>query len=115
MQCDHTCTECGAQERGNWFDDIAKKLAEQKRCHSCDFWLGHVRDAAKPEVARIDGTHYRIGKENANPDGFRGFAGQRFKIKFSDGREVETTNLWCQGAIPERFRNRLPDNAQFER
>jgi len=36
------------------------------------------------------------------------------KIKFNDGREVYTTNLWCQGEIdcPEA-RAILQDNAVF--
>lgn len=113
MKCDHTCAECGAREQGSWFDDIAKKLAERKLCHGCDHWTSLAKIAARADVARIEGTHYMIDKENADPRAFRGFAGQRFKIKFADGREVETTNLWCQGSIPDHFRDRLPDNANF--
>jgi hypothetical protein len=28
-----------------------------------------------------------------------------------DGRSIKTNNLWFGGVIPERFRDRLPDNA----
>ena len=34
-------------------------------------------------------------------------------IRFTDGREVITHNLWHQGTIPKHFRARLPDNAVF--
>jgi hypothetical protein len=113
MQCDHVCAECGAHEQGNWHDEHAKKLQTRGLCYSCEYWHVHIADASAGNVVRVDGRHYRIGEE-VNRGGFRGFDGQRFKIKFTDGREVVTTNLWCQGAIPHRYRDRLPDNAQFE-
>jgi hypothetical protein len=48
----------------------------------------------------------------------RGFGGHEFHIRFTDGREeaeVETSNLWCQGNIPEHFSKLLPNNAEFVR
>lgn len=111
MKCDHTCKECGGQEQGSWFDDVAEQLVERQLCHSCDFWHEKIGIKDRPEVARIEGTHYYIGGESER--GFRGFSGHRFRIRFNDGREVESTNLWCQGKIPERFAERLPNNAVF--
>jgi hypothetical protein len=75
-------------------------------------WREYVFKADEPFVARIDGQHYVICDESPDVQ-LRGFGGDPFEIKFHDGRVVKTTNLWCQGAIPERFRDRLPDNAVF--
>ena len=36
-----------------------------------------------------------------------------FWIRFKDGHTITTNNLWCHGTIPEDFRNKLPDNAEF--
>lgn len=79
-----------------------------------DFWLDKLEIKDDQKTARIDGVHYRVGPENA-PYGewFRGFSGRKFIIKFHDGRKVVTTNLWCQGHIPMKMREQLPDNAEF--
>lgn len=55
------------------------------------------------------GCHYWIGDENV--ECCRGFGGDKFVIRFKDGKEVTTTNLWYQGAIPKHFQKILPDNA----
>ena len=93
------------------FSEVGKYLIRQKLCFSCDFWAGKIKDVNNPKSVRIDKWHYFIGDESKG--GFRGFDGKRFKIRFNNGKEVETTNLWCQGEIPKRFRERLLDNAIF--
>jgi hypothetical protein len=113
MQCNHTCTECGKQETGSWIGSCGKRLKELGYCFHCDFWLGYTRQRDNFRVARIDGVHYYVGKEENCDKRWKGFGGRRFKIRFHDGREVETDNLWCQGGIPAEFKDRLPDNAIF--
>ncbi len=66
-------------------------------------------DEAKRVI--VDGQHYRLGSAHSGP--FRGFGGRKFTIVFHDGRVIETNCLWCNGAIPEEFREWLPDNAIF--
>ncbi len=79
-----------------------------------DFWKSKVEIKDNPNVARINGVHYFIGDENEKgTNSFRGFDGKKFKIKFNDGREVETTNLWYNGKIPKEYEKDLPDNAIF--
>ena len=43
----------------------------------------------------------------------RGFSGRKHVIKFFDGREIVSTNLWYNGEIPESHRELLPNNAEF--
>jgi hypothetical protein len=110
---DHECVECGKREKGHWMKNLAEDLRDHQICFNCHFWWEKVDYADKPWVARIDGTHYIIGREPASPDEFQGFGGAEFRIRFHDGREVTSHNLWCQGDIPPHFRNRLLDNAEF--
>ena len=106
------CKECGAPIL-SWLWDDADVMLELRLCFTCKFWYEKIPLADDSKVVRIHHTHYWIGEE-ANKGVFRGFGGQKFVIKFNDGRnEVTTTNLWCQGEIPERFWDRLPDNAEF--
>lgn len=112
----HVCIECGATEDvSRWMRSCGERLTERQLCFSCDHWTsledrGNGPD--KDRVVRFEGVHYIIGPEvGAGPTWMRGLGGARILIRFHDGREVVTTNLWCQGNIPERFRSRLPDNA----
>mgnify|MGYP003344652921 CR=1 FL=1 len=34
-------------------------------------------------------------------------------IKMNDGKEFTTNNLWYQGVIPDYFKSKIPDNAEF--
>lgn len=80
------------------------------------FWRERLeKDKELPEhtVCIIDGTHYIIGPED-DDSYFRGFGGAKFQIEFFDGTKVITTNLWCQGEPPLKWKNKFPDNARFE-
>ena len=81
-----------------------------------EFWQQKLLDDAREpdRVAIIDGTHYYIDDEDSEETYFRGFAGAHFTIRFHDGRVIETTNLWCQGDIPDEFRDLFPNNADFD-
>lgn len=102
------CVICGKEIEKSMFTN--KPLCSSE-CFQIDFWNDNVEAKDKPRIARIKGEQYYIGKENQN--GFRGFCGRKFCIRFLDGREVVTTNLWYNGVIPEDFKERLSDNAEF--
>jgi hypothetical protein len=102
--------------------NILDKMAEKSEFNAL-FWAVKVEwlnngdiNSNGEKVVRINGEHYVIGSENA-PGSFRGFGGRKFVIKFIDGNHkdkiVTTTNLWCQGDIPEELRHILKDNAIF--
>ncbi len=78
-------------------------------CEDCSFWLEklYLPDYTDRQVI-VNGVHYMLSNSN-----IRGFAGAKFKIKFFDGRLIQTNNLWHQGMIPEHFRSVLKDNAVF--
>lgn len=106
------CKECGkVEEYQQW--NHGDQLKKKELCFSCDFWMGYLMKKDKPESVRVKGTHYWIGDENSSATRFRGFGGAKWVIKFNDGRVVKSTNLWCQSDIPDHFKDRLPDNAEF--
>lgn len=79
----------------------------------CWFWAEWRSKKDRPEVARIAGEHYFVLPRVDPAVGWLGFDGREFRIRFHDGREVETNNLCWQGVIPEPWRHSLPDNAVF--
>jgi len=78
------------------------------------FWKRLITLRDNSDHVVVNGTHYTIGPEDSSiRRQWRGFHGDRYVIKFRDGRTVTSTNLWCQGTIPLQYRDELPDNAEF--
>lgn len=77
------------------FTDDGTVIAETERGLS----LYHF-DAARPVTT-------------ARPE-FRGFNGARWQVRFHDGREVETNDLYGPGVIPAAFRELFAVNAELE-
>ena len=110
------CVECGEIDIGNWEPKTTERLKRLGVCFGCDHWLRLVPGASLEHTVIVGGFHYRIGKESPSMHhASKGHGGALFSIRFLDGREVQTTNLWAQGEIPPHFRDRLSDNAVFER
>lgn len=101
------CEICGKEIEKSYYSDNVLCSTE---CFSKHYWLEFVEKKNDKDMVRCNGTHYTIGDEDSKSC-FRGFDGRKFKVHFFDGRVVETTNLWCQGDIPEEFRKELKDNA----
>jgi hypothetical protein len=92
-------------------DQVAVKV--HRSWHSSeDYWEMQLAEEPERRVV-VDGVHYRLGEEAFGRGSSRGHGGRRFDIRFRDGREVATTNLWRQGVVPPKFREQLPDNAVF--
>lgn len=115
------CRECGNHDRAAfWIQPYGAQLAERKLCHTCNHWHEKLAWKAQgdPNQVIVAGVHYHISPDDETSlkqlGGWgSGFGGSKFKVRFHDGREVVSRNLWCQGDVPERFRERLPDNAVF--
>jgi len=103
------CSICGKEiEKSKFYNAV---LCSDE-CFKKNFWNEKVDYMDDERVVRIDGYHYFIEPEN-DTGAFRGYGGSFFKIKFFDGRIIETTNLWSQGKIPQEYRGILYDNAEF--
>lgn len=119
---EHDCKICGKPIWLQWLGDKDKNLVELQECFGCNFWMNLVRkgdniviDHPRRNEYTISGRHhYQFGKAT-KPSSFNGFAGQRFVIRFFDGRIVETCDLWLQGKVPELFFDKLPVNAEMVR
>jgi len=110
---DYACKECGQIDNpNNWLG--GEKIAATGHCFNCNFWAEYVERKDETNIVRAQHRHYVACEEaSLGSHPWKGFSGHRFKIRFNDGREIETTNLWSQGVIPDRWRERLPDNAVF--
>lgn len=77
------------------------------------FWDDKVKNFRNNQrVAIVNGWHFTACLEDETGE-LRGYGGKKFVIQFNDGRTIETTNLWCQGVIPQEYRHILSDNAIF--
>ena len=82
-------------------------------CFRINFWNEIVAEKNKHIIINGECYYDEGNIDNPNRHSFLGCAGRRFWIRFNDGRTITTNNLWCQGTIPEDFRDKLPDNAEF--
>jgi hypothetical protein len=105
-----TCQVCGEQQQAHYTGETRDRMVERQLCFPCLFWQGYVETKDDPTHFVADGHHYVIMEEDGSP-AFRGYGGSKWLIKFNDGREVVTTNLWHQGAVPILWREQLPDSA----
>lgn len=96
------------------YEGAIKRVVLCKACFKWEHWLEKAREFknTKRIIAIIEGAHYTVCPEEYPPI-MHGYGGRTFAICFIDGREMETTNLWFQGVIPEGLREILPDNATF--
>ncbi len=121
----YECSECHSFIYDQMMNGAV--MMERKLCFSCNYWFewahllpdelttllngeDHKREAER--CVRVNGKHYYYHDDEPGA-AFQGHGGAKFTIKFNDGRQVITKNLWAQGTIPAHFRDRLPDNAQF--
>ena len=102
------CVICGKEISKSMFTN---KILCSSECYQIDFWDEFTIAKNDPQIARIKGEQYYICDEGRS--GFKGFCGRRFCIRFFDGREITSTNLWYNGVIPESHRGMLLDNAEF--
>lgn len=105
------CEICGKNfEKELWGGEFSRCCSD--RCFTIKFWDGICEE--KEEHVVINGVCYAIADEPLN--GFLGYGGRKFKIKMLDtGEVIETNNLWCQGDVPEEYKSRLPNTAEFVR
>ncbi len=107
------CVECKKPIWLCWCDDAV--YIRSKECFDCYFWLCLICGGKSIVIEKNhdgDRWHYQMGTET-KPGPYNGFGGAKFTIKFTDGKVVETCDLWDQGAIPKRFWDRLHVNAEF--
>ncbi|HRJ96875.1 MAG TPA: hypothetical protein PLL78_09325 [Fimbriimonadaceae bacterium] len=113
-----------------WYEQIAREIIERNTQEAADqiaaeladingFWQRTLDELPTGLIAIYRGEAYKIGEEfeeNRKPGqkSAKGSGGRRFRIRFSDGREVLTTNLWVRGRIPAVLRTLLADNAVVE-
>jgi hypothetical protein len=89
------------------------------RCYSCGFWNSQLENDYGDRRVIVKGRHYLIAPDELDSRGrprtglLVGFSGSKWLIRFHDGREVVTHNLWHQGEIPSAWREALPNNAEF--
>lgn len=94
---------CDEREQEYW-TSLAAKVTEPGAVIALDqhgnrawYWLP---DAAEPM--------------SSLPVTSRGFGGVHWRIRFADGRDIETNNLWNGSVIPGRFHGQFELNAELE-
>ena len=112
---DLKCIECGGYVKTkNWFGKVGDSLKKRKLCFSCNHYFEAIETAGDPRRVIINGSLYwRKDWNSTAPSHCLGFSGSVHNIKMNSGEIYKTNDLWFNGDIPERFKDRLKDNAVF--
>lgn len=119
------CGECGLLIEYGGYIGFEAERAPLPFCWDCQFWVSRVaevragtrrgvgRQGTPVVVDRLHGQdHVFVGiGQSRTPSSHNGYGGSWFTLTFTDGRVVETCDLWNGGQVPERFRDRLPVTA----
>lgn len=107
------CKECGAPDDAQVMQSVREALLRDQLCHTCGIWTARLELNEAKNAVFAKGRMYTIG-DGRGPKEVHGFAGAEWVITFTDGRVVETDDLWDGGEVPEWFRDRFPVNATVE-
>lgn len=115
-----TCSECGEDDEVSCFQAKTRQLVARSLCFNCDYWHGIIASVraddgkrSLPRVAVVGGRFYVVKPMSTARADLRGFGGMHKRIRWHDGLEAESNDLWNGSDIPERFRDRLADTAEF--
>lgn len=105
------CRECGGLVGTNYSGN--EKMIERNLCFNCNFWTDILLDYNNERRYVVkSGMYYR--EDDAPHDYFQGFGGREFKIQRHGQSDIIIThNLWFNGEIPNKFLDRLKNNADF--
>lgn len=110
------CEICGKEiEKSSYMGAVLCS----SECFTENYWLEKCKaqETDPYEYAIIDGQSYHFNRKKPIAEysryEFLGFDGKRFTIRYDNGDTYTTNNLWIQGEIPEKYRDRLKNNAIF--
>lgn len=111
MRTVQACVLCGAPDSGYWNMLTRERMLAEQLCFLCDGWLriAEKHNGTPQQVVTPEYQHYVIGK-GGGPASCRGFGGTKWAVSFTDGRIVQTDDLWQQGQVPEWLRDRFTPN-----
>jgi hypothetical protein len=109
------CTSCRRMAWVHYTNEA--ELRRRGLCFGCDVWLSRIAvRATSPNVVVADGKWMTVAEERPaeHPRQWSGFGGSRFLVKWNDGRQLYTTNLWHGGEVPDHLRELLPDDGTVD-
>ena len=105
-------------EKGLSFDSIHQALIDDYD-FTTEFWAEKSMffpggKTPNGQLFVIEGACYYKADREQTGGAYRGFGGRSFTIRvLATGGIVKTSDLWFNGKIPPRFRDRMPDTAEF--
>lgn len=111
-----SCVTCKEKINTKFYEPIKSQLLKRQLCFNCNFWYDRLKALQADtdhRCAVIDGDMYNVADSKNTDIQCNGFAGRKFTIRFHDGFEVTTNNLWHNGAISPFYIHLFKQNAVF--
>lgn len=106
------CVECGNLVETCYQEP--EQMIERNMCFSCNLWTNRIQSANRSNVMIVEGCMYTLGSGDTDAAGFKGFGGAEFEFRrltTLSNATIKSKNVWFGGEIPNRFKERIPDNA----
>lgn len=103
------CRVCGKEFKESTYYKGSDICSYQ--CHDTEYWQKALDDTAIIIKGHCFHDRGAYNPEAGNRPLVPGFRGREFKIRFNDGRELNTNNLWHDGRIPKELNT--ADNAEI--
>ena len=111
------CSYCGTPiEEKDWHKDctVPKIMKDKGFCYICAFWQEKI-DLADENTLVVDGVRFQCSLvDRSVVKGFLGCGGVDMYFQMLDNpNDVRHyNNCWCQGDIPEIWKDKIPNNAR---
>lgn len=105
------CKICGkeiGEHDARWGSVFGEGFCCSKECFTKDYWNCIVEEKDQHVIYHHECFYI---DDDRVPMGFKGMDGRHYAVELTNGKTINTTNLWVQGRIPEEYWDRLPDNA----
>lgn len=109
------CSVCNSTYNLNEFENcnIRDIMLSKDMCFNCAFWQEKV-DLANENTIVVDGYRYQCSLVDKNiVKGFLGCGGvDRYFQMLNNPNDVRHyNNCWCQGKVPDLWKDKIPNNA----
>ncbi len=110
----NVCSVCGNEIRGHGFRYYGGRCACSDSCAHKLFFQEIIEN--KKDYAIIKGTVYKDGGNVESPrhPEWLGFEGRVHHIRYFNGKDVITNNLFYIAKVDDEYKDVLKDNAEFQ-
>lgn len=109
-----SCKECSHLISTTYNEPHKSEMISRNICLRCNIWTNKLNTLPDPNCFVVNGGVYNVKPNIDGPGGFKGFGGREFRFIKNSVLTI-SHNVWFNGQVPVHFKDRIKDNATFEK